>query len=470
MNMRSGPRVLVVDDNLGMAQMLSDGLAEHGFAATPLASGREAVEQVSRTRVGAVVTDLRMPDIDGLALLAAVRKVKPDLPVIVMTAYGAVDSAVECIRQGAFHYLTKPFKLDELVIFLTRALEHVRLRDEADALKAELRGSHAVAHVIRKSKRMRAVIDVVQRVATSDAPLLILGETGTGKGLIARAAHGLSGRAEGPFVTINCAAVPESLLESELFGHTKGAFTGATAARHGLFEEARGGTLFLDEIGEMPLALQAKLLDVLERQVIRPVGSSKEQKVDVRIMAATHRDLQDAVRRGTLREDLFYRLDVVSVMIPALRHRRDDILPLLHHFLAESRGRHEDAVAERFAKDALERMLEYSWPGNVRELQHTVERLVLLVRQHEIPASELPRSITVAQSLDGGVFAGQVLPIRELQRRYAVWALDQMGGHRGRTAERLGVDAKTLAKWLADADDAAARSAPARKGDGDPSA
>ena len=289
----------------------------------------------------------------------------------------------------------------------------------------------------------------MERVADTSVPVLITGETGTGKGLVARALHGESSRVTQPFVTINCAALPENLLESELFGHVKGAFTGATANRLGLFADAHNGTLFLDEIGEMATGLQAKLLHVLERGVVRPVGGAKERVVDVRVIAATHRDLRESVRAGTFREDLLYRLEVVTIDLPPLRSRADDIPELVDHFLRSARGRYPNSPVERLSREAMQRVTEYRWPGNVRELSHMIERMVLLGRSAEVSFAELPPAISGETPSQRPPFAGEVIPIRELQRNYALWALDQMGGSRTRTAERLGIDTKTLAKWLA---------------------
>jgi two-component system response regulator HydG len=442
------PRVLVVDDNLEMARMICDGLGER-YEAVPVSSGRQAIDLLGRETYDAVVTDLRMADADGLQVLAASRGLAPERPVIVMTAYSAIDTAVESIRQGAYHYLTKPFKVEELVIFLGRALDEQRVRSEARALRSAMRERFSTSGFVGRSKQIQAVLDVVERVAESPVPVLITGETGTGKGLVARAIHAESRRG-GPFVAVNCAALPEALLESELFGHVRGAFTGATASRPGLFAEAGGGTIFLDEVGEMALPLQAKLLRALETSAVRPVGAEKERAVDVRVIAASNRDLREAVRAGTFREDLLYRLDVVTIEVPPLRHRREDILELAEHFIGEARGRHPDSPVARLSAEAAGRLTGYLWPGNVRELQHVMERAVLLGRGPEILASDLPAGLLESGRGSDLSFRGGVIPIRELQRRYAAWALEQMGGHRGRTAESLGVDGKTLAKWLSD--------------------
>jgi two-component system response regulator HydG len=444
--------VLIVDDDHQMAATLAEGLADRGYDARAVSSAADAFALLAKQPLDAIVTDLRMPGVDGLQLLTQIRQRNPGLPVLVMTAYGAIDSAIEAVRQGASHYLAKPFKLEELAVFLARAIDENSVRREASALRAALGASSAGSELVAVSKAMRDVLEVVDRVANADLPVLILGETGTGKGVVARQIHACSERASGPFVTVNCAALPEPLLESELFGHVRGAFTGATKDRAGLVMESSGGTLFLDEIAEMSPALQAKLLDVLERRVVRAVGASGERDVDLRVIAATHRNLDDRVGSGAFREDLRYRLDVVTIELPPLRRRREDIPHLLDHFLREARARHPSSPAEWISDDATARLLSYRWPGNVRELAHAVQRLVLLARAPEITAADLPQSILVARAQEGPQFGGDVRPVRDITRQYAAWALEQLGGHRGRTAERLGVDAKTLARWLSDLD------------------
>jgi two-component system response regulator HydG len=442
------PRVLVVDDRLEMAEMLADGLRERGYDPVPIASGRDALARLGTEQVDALVTDLRMPDLDGLELLQASRRLDASRPVIVMTAYGAIDTAIESIRRGAYHYLTKPFRVEELLIFLARALDETKVRREAAALRATLRDRYGAGGVVAKSRAMREVLDVVARVARTEAPVLLTGETGTGKGLIARAIHAESPRAGGALVTVNCAALPEALLESELFGHVKGAFTGATQDHPGLFDEARGGTLLLDEIGEMPLPLQSKLLHVLESRAVRPVGASRERPVDVRIIAATHRDLPERVRAGAFREDLLYRLDVVPIHLVPLRERAEDIPQLVENALKVALERHPDSIVRRFSAEAMAGLLDYAWPGNVRQLSHVVERVVLLGTSAEVGVADLPSVVREKAAAPGWPSGQEVVPIRDLQRRYAVWALQRCGGHRGRTAELLQIDPKTLAKWL----------------------
>jgi two-component system response regulator HydG len=445
-------RILIVDDNLEMARSLADGLADRGYAVEAVGSGRAALEALAAGRIDAVVTDLRMPDVDGLGVLAASRKGNPSRPVIVMTAYSAVDTAVESIRQGAYHYLTKPFKQDELAIFLERALDDVKVRKEASALRSALRASFSASSLVGGSAGIQAVRERIARVADAPAPVILFGETGTGKGLVARALHADSKRAGGPFVSVNCAALPDTLLESELFGHVRGAFTGATADRPGLFAEAHGGCLFLDEIGEMPPPLQAKLLHVLETGSVRPLGSTKAREVDVRIIAATHRNLDQAVREGRFREDLLYRLDVVSIVIPPLRDRREDIPELVERLLEQIRARYPDSPVRRLSPAALEQLARHDWPGNVRELAHTLERTVLLARSAEVGVDELPEATRGGKAPARLGFSGPIVPIRELEQQYAAWALAQTGGHRTKTAERLGVDPKTLRKWLGEID------------------
>jgi len=437
-------RIVVVDDKLALAETLADGLVDRGFDARALSAGRDALAELRAGKVDVLVTDLRMPDVDGLALIEAAREGGNAVPVIVMTAYGAIDSAVESIRRGAFHYLTKPFKLDELVVFVDRALADGALRREATTLRRTLGERFSLRGLIG----MESVLALVERVAASDVAVLITGETGTGKTAVARAIHGESKRSAGPFIAVNCAALPEQLLESELFGHVKGAFTGATADRAGLFADAHGGTLLLDEVAEMSPGLQAKLLHVLESGSIRPVGATRERVVDVRVLAATHRDLRQRIAEGTFREDLMYRLDLVSIELPPLRHRRDDIAALVAHFIAEAKTRHPSTPVVAFARDALARLLDYAWPGNVRELAHAVERSVLLGNTAEVSLAELPPVIAAAPPADAPEFRGPVLAMRDLQRRYAGWAFEQLGGHKARTAEQLGVDVKTLTKWL----------------------
>ncbi len=442
-------RIIVVDDDLAMAETIADGLTERGYEAIALSSSKDAAARLAAEPFDALVTDMRMPAVDGLGLLAIAKKHAPGSVVIVMTAFGALDSAIESIRQGAYHYLTKPFKVDELALFLARGLDEVRVRRRANELERALADRFAFGSLVGGSAAMQAVFELAERVADASTPLLIVGETGTGKSMLARAIHARSSRARAPFVTMSMSAVPENLLESELFGHVRGAFTGATAHRRGLIEEADGGTLFLDEIGEMPLALQAKLLDVLERRTVRAVGANAEKTIDVRFVAATHRDLRARVSEGAFREDLLYRLDVVTIELPPLRHRKGDIPALADAFLAESRAKNPRSPVERLGQDVVERLLAHPFPGNVRELAHVVERIVVLGRAAEADASLLPSSVG-APSPDAMRFSGPVRPLRDVQRAYVAWAVEELDGKKTLAATQLGIDPKTLAKWLSD--------------------
>jgi two-component system response regulator HydG len=441
------PRVLVVDDQLALAETLADGLSERGYDAKAIDSSREAARLLQSDEFDVLVTDLRMPEFDGLALLEESKRVDPARPVIIMTAYSAVDSAIESIRRGAYHYLTKPFKVEELALFVERAIDEAQLRRETVALRRALKAHLTIPAFVAESETMSEITNLVQRVADTAVPVLILGETGTGKGVVARALHARSSRSSAPFVTVNCTTLPEPLLESELFGHVKGAFTGATSQRAGLFEEANGGTLFLDELGELSPTLQAKLLDVLERGVVRAVGANKERAVDVRIVAATHRNLKERVAAGQFREDLLYRLDVVTIQLPPLRQRRDDIPRLIEHFLRASRAKHAGSRIEGISPEAMARLVAYAWPGNVRELEHFVERTVLLGRSPIVGVESLPRSMIEREGnpID---FGAAILPLREVQRQYVAWAYERLGSRKIVTAERLGIDDKTLARWL----------------------
>lgn len=435
-------RVLVIDDKAEMAQTIADELRDLGFQATAVSEPEAAMRAVKEGLHDALVTDLRMPVHDGFAFLAASRTVAPEAPVIIMTAFSAMESAIDAIRRGAYHYLTKPFSVAELALFLERALDEAKVRRESRALTRSLSGS--LTSLVGQTPAMKEVADLVRRVADADVPVLILGETGSGKGVVARALHAESRRAARPFVNVNCAALPEALLESELFGHARGSFTGATSSRSGLFASAEGGTLFLDEIGELAPALQAKLLSVLETGRFRAVGEDRERSSDVRIVAATHRDLRTS---ETFRQDLRFRLEVVAIELPPLRARREDLPSLVEAFLAQSRARHPASPVVRLSREALEIFQRYDWPGNVRELQHVIERAVLLGREAELQPGELPKVLTERERA-GPAFGSEVVPMRAMQRNYAAWALEQQQGHKRRTCEALDIDLKTLNRLL----------------------
>lgn len=446
-------RVLVVEDDAALASTLTDGLVDLGYDAVAATRSADALTLVRDTSFDAVVTDLRMPGTDGIELLALSKRLAPERPVIVMTAFGAVDTAVESLRRGAYHYLLKPFKVAELDLFLKRALDDRAVRREARTLKKAFGERYGANALVTQSEAMREVRELALRVADADVPVLLTGETGTGKGLLARIIHAESVRASGPFVAVNCAALPENLLESELFGHVKGAFTGATSNRQGLFVEADGGTLFLDEVGDMVPALQAKLLHVLEQRVVRAVGASRDRAIDVRIVAATHRDLRERVKEGLFREDLVYRLEGVAIEIPPLRTRREDIPLLVERFFEASKAANTKSPVERLSAEAMNAVLGYAWPGNVRELEHAVSRAVLLGREVEARVTDLPPAVSAKRTARAEVDFGEaIVPVREISRRYAAWVLERVGGRKTIACEKLGIDAKTLNKWLADDD------------------
>ncbi|HZI08762.1 MAG TPA: sigma-54 dependent transcriptional regulator [Myxococcus sp.] len=439
-------RILVVDDHVEMGRMLKDPLTDEGYAVDLATGGEEALRLVRSRLYDAVLSDLRMEKVDGLDVLEAVRAVDPEVPVLLMTAFGGVESAVEAMKRGAYHYFTKPFRLDEVLVILRRALEERRLRAENRVLRQAAAERGGMGALVGRSATMRALYELIERVAHSGAPVLLRGESGTGKELVARALHFEGARAAGPFVAVNCTALPHQLLESELFGHLKGAFTGATSARRGLFVEADQGSLFLDEIGDMPLELQARLLRVLEDGEVRAVGADASRKVDVRIIAATHQDLDARVREGRFRADLFYRLNVVTLRLPPLRERREDIPLLVEHFTARARVRNPRSRMQAVAPEVVSALAAMPWPGNVRELENLIERLVVLapsetagmddLRPHLPPTAEGSQPLTLAQQ--------ELWPLRRLETEYIAWMVARCGGNKTRAAELLGIDVSTI--------------------------
>jgi two-component system response regulator HydG len=441
-----GARILVVDDHAEMARLLADQLGEAGYVVERAHGGAEALRRVQAEVPDLVITDLRMTDVDGFDVLAGVHELDPTVPVIVMTAFGGITTAIDAIKRGAYHYLTKPFQLGEVLVFVERALADRRVRNENEVLRRGMGQRWGVAALVGTSPPIRALQDLVGRVAPTSAPVLIVGESGSGKELVARALHEGSPRRGAPFVAVNCTALPEALLESELFGHTRGAFSGATSPRRGLFVEADEGTLFLDEIGDMPAPLQAKLLRILQDGELRPVGSDTIRRVDVRIIAATNQDLEKRVASGQFRSDLFFRLNVVAVPVPPLRDHREDIPALVQHFLARARERNRAARAQRIGKDVLERLAGHGWPGNVRELENLVERLVILASEEEVGLAELeryaPRLVVDPSPLE--VAQDRMSTLRELEDAYITWVIARCGGNKTRAAEVLGIDASTI--------------------------
>jgi two-component system response regulator HydG len=437
-------RVLVIDDNVEMASTVAEFLVASGFEVETAAGGAEGVARFSVAPADAVLTDLRMKDVDGLDVLDAIKRLDPDAAVVIMTAFGAIESAVEAIRRGAYHYVTKPFKMAVVRVLLERACAERSLRSENQRLRREVEDRYSFASLIGKSREMQQLYELIRRLAVVPSPALIMGESGTGKELVARAIHHQGARARNAFVAVNCAALPEALLESELFGHARGAFTGATQPRKGLFLEADGGTLLLDEIGDMPLALQAKLLRVLESGEIRAVGSDSARRCDVRILAATHRVLEDLVAENRFREDLYYRLKVITVRLPPLRERREDIPLLAEHFVARARLRVPASPVQAVGLEGLRLLEEHSWPGNVRELEHVIESVVVRGSSTSVGPEDLAASLSVIAKGPLDRAKRDLIPLRDLEQEYINWVLERTEGNKTRAAEILGIDPSTL--------------------------
>jgi DNA-binding NtrC family response regulator len=441
-------RILVVDDDQSSRELLSRILGQDGHEVTALSDGREAIEALGAgDPPDLVVSDIRMAEADGLQVMDAYRQKAPDTPVILVTAFGTVDGALEAIRRGAADYLSKPYDVDAIKLVVARALKQRALALENRTLRRGLRDKYRLENVVGRSEAMLQVFKTAARVASTDATVLIQGESGTGKELVARAIHESSPRASGPFVAVDCGAIAEGVLESELFGHARGAFTGAQAARRGLFEEASSGTLFLDEIGDVGPNLQARLLRALQEGTIRRVGTNEPIAVDARVVAATNRDLEQAVKEGAFRADLYYRLNVVAIRIPPLRDRREDV-PLLAEHFAHKHGRGEGATISPAARDLL---LAYHWPGNVRELENVIARALALNPSGVILPDDLPEAIRSGAASEPAAadLVGQERPtLQELEQRYARQVLRETGGNKSRAADILGIDRKTLYRIL----------------------
>jgi two-component system response regulator HydG len=437
--------VLIVDDSHDMLDVLGRYLGEHGFAVHTATDGKAAIALFQRHSIDVVLTDLRMTGFDGLDVLEAIKAVEPGMAVVIMTAFGNVESAVDAIQRGAFHYVTKPFKMAAVRVLLERATRENRLRLEHEHLRVAFAERFSASGLLGANGAMLELRRLIERLADAPGAVLILGETGSGKELVARALHLESRRREGPFVVVNCGALPEALLESELFGHVRGAFAGATKARAGLFVEADGGTLLLDEIGDMPLPLQAKLCRVLETGEIRAVGSDAVRQVSVRCVAATHRDLDALVASGRFRSDLFFRLAVVPIHVPPLRDRRGDIALLVGHFLSKRGVSTATRAPARLSETALHALEEHHWPGNVRELENVVERLLLTTTEAEIGVESVRRVLAPlpgSDTFDGLATIG--LSLEEVERRYIAAVLLRAGGSKSKAAAILNVDVSTL--------------------------
>ena len=448
--MNVAPKILIVDDESAILDTLRILLRREGFEVATALGGEQGLEMLPEERPDLVLSDVRMPKVGGIEVLAAAHRQDPTLPVILMTAQASLQSAIQAVNEGAYYYLQKPFSNDELVTICRRAVESHELKAENQALKSELsrRSRGDAARPIGKSRPFLEVLRLAETVGPSDSTVLISGESGTGKEVLARYLHGLSDRSSGSFVSINCGALPENLLESELFGHTKGSFTGAIRDKQGLFVAARAGTFFLDEVGEMSPATQVKLLRALQEREVIPVGATEPVPIDVRIVAATNRDLEEEIRRGSFRSDLFYRLNVITLHLPPLRERSDDIPLLAEHFLARF-GAKRETGAPRLSEDVLPILQRYDWPGNVRELENALERAVVLTDGQEITAAALPARITEEQARP--LVSDRLPPnptMEIIERAYIQWVLQAEGGNRTRAAEVLGIDPSTLYRKL----------------------
>ena len=448
--MTQQPSILVVDDESGILDTLRILLRKEGFEVATAQGGKAGLDQIRSGNHDIVLTDVRMPQVTGLDILQAAKEQDTMTPVILMTAQASLQTAVAAVNAGAFYYIQKPFSNDELLAILRRACEFRQIRVENRQLKQDIRRKDraTVARPIGKSRRFMEVLKLAEVVAPTDSTVLIQGESGTGKEVIARYIHNLSGRADGPFLSINCGALPENLLESELFGHVKGSFTGAVRDKQGLFAAARGGTFFLDEVGEMPASLQIKLLRVLQEREVIPVGATETIPVDVRIVAATNRDLEEEVRRGHFRSDLFYRLNVIALELPSLRDRRDDLVLLIDHFFQDMAAERESAP-KALSSDALDAVMVYDWPGNVRELQNALEHAVVLSKGTLIEPGALPERITRRRREPLVAERSSPNPSLEvIERAYIMWVLQAEGGNKTRAAEVLGIDPSTLYRKL----------------------
>ena len=444
----SAPTVLIIDDEMGILDTIRILLKNEGFIPYTALGGKKGLEQIAALKPELIITDVRMPDVTGLDILASVRAHDPDAVVILMTAQASLQSAIGAVNNGAFYYIQKPFKNEELVTIVRRAAEHRSLKRENKTLKADAKRRDRSSQPIGASKTWLDALHVAESVAGTDSTVLLQGESGTGKEVVARYIHDLSPRASKPFLSINCGALPESLLESELFGHIKGSFTGASRDKEGLFSAAGEGTFFLDEIGETTPATQVKLLRVLQQREVIPVGATEAKPVNARVIAATNRDLDDEIKRGNFRSDLFYRLNVISIVLPPLRNRPGDIPLLSQSFLAraaEARGEEPKSLEP----EAVEAMQRYLWPGNVRELENALERAVILAKAGSIPVSALPERVVEPKSDPLVSEAVQTNPTLDtIERAYIMWVLQAEGGNKTRAAEVLGIDPSTLYRKL----------------------
>ena len=444
----SAAKILVIDDDAVARELLADALKKDGHEVESFSNGTDALARGQQTVFDLVLTDIRMGTVDGLTVLREFKRFSPDTSIVLLTAFGSLEGAIEGIKQGAFDYLAKPFRKEEVKLVVQRALDHCKLVRENKRFRVELKEKEEWSPLVGSSPAMLDVYKLVARVSESRSTVLLQGESGTGKELIARAIHANSPRRDKPFIPVNCGALPDTLLESEMFGHEKGAFTGAVGLKAGLFEAATGGTLFLDEIGELGPALQVKLLRVMQDQEVRRVGGTASVKVDVRIIAATNRDLEQLVKEDKFRDDLFYRLNVVRITLPSLVDRKEDIPMLAHHFLQKYVGGTPSGV-RGFLPETMALLKEYRWPGNVRELENAVERAVSLSHGPLVTPDDLPESIRTAAPLDAKAVSASegdevCLTLEEVEKRHLIRVLKEMKGNKVKAAKILGIDRRTL--------------------------
>jgi DNA-binding NtrC family response regulator len=442
-------RIMVIDDEPLMRMTIQDALLAEGYKVLSAETGGSGLTLLGENHADMVITDLRLPDMDGIQILREVKKIGPETQVILITGYGSIDSAVTAMKEGASDYLTKPFSMDELLLTIRRILRIRELEEENSSLRKKVQERYGLEGLVGKSPSMLKIYELIETVSQTDATVLINGESGTGKEMAANAVHLQSPRRNAPFIKVNCAALPETLLETELFGHEKGAFTGALRQRKGRFESANRGTLFLDEIGDLPLSVQVKLLRVLQERQFERVGGNETLSVDVRLICATQKDLKEEIRKGRFREDLYYRLNVVPVLLPPLRERREDILLLAHHFIDKFSGKMGKEITG-LSKEAKTLLLKYSFPGNIRELENMIERAIALIKENVIQAFDLPEEV-----------CGQATPIRDIcekirgskplaaatrlfEREYIQSVMEKTNGKKGQAADILGISRKTL--------------------------
>jgi DNA-binding NtrC family response regulator len=441
-------KALVVDDDLEMCGLLSDVLKGEAFSVITTHDSLEASKILKKEELDIVITDLKMKGLKGLDLLEKTKQVSPLTPVIIITAFGTIESAIQAIKMGAYDYITKPFQMDELILTVKKALENRLLKKEVVRLKKEVESRYHFHHLIGKSPLMQKIYDLIERISDTSSNVLITGESGTGKELVAKAIHYNGIRKEGPFIAVNCAAIPETLLESELFGYKKGAFTDAKLDKKGLIFEANEGTLFLDEITEMPLTLQAKLLRVIEEREVRPLGDTNSYPIDVRVVSTSNRDIKSFVHQGQFRGDLYYRLKVIDIELPPLRERREDIPLLAQHFINKFSNELKKNLSG-VSEDALQFFLNYSWPGNVRELENVIQRAITLTRHEIILPEDLP--ITMIEEKDENLIEKglrEKYTVDQLEKEYIKKVLLKVGGNKSKAAEILGFDRKTLYRKL----------------------